>query len=140
MIQGHFCQPKRKEQSNLKPWELRKTILVVMSSKAREGTQPKEGTRVERKKRRRVDSQNMICFIFCNKKLFIAAAEEFTLPSVTVEFLQQEKTYAKMGKKYIKELDGLQKKHAKERNTIVANQCKAMEKLAKSKKYEDIAN
>ena len=60
---------------------------------------------------------------------------EFSLPPVTVESLKEDKGYSKLAKKYIKEYDGLQKKQNKERTTISGNQCKSMEKLAKSKKF-----
>ena len=53
---------------------------------------------------------------------------------MTVESLKEDKGYSKLAKKYIKEYEGLQKKQNKERNTISGNQCKAIEKLAKSKK------
>ena len=48
--------------------------------------------------------------------------------------MKQEKAYAKAAKKQIKELESLQKKHKKERESILGNQCKAIEKLTKSKK------
>ena len=56
------------------------------------------------------------------------------LPAITVESLKEDKGFAKTAKKYGKEYDGLQKKQNKERNSVSANQCKAMEKLIKSKK------
>lgn len=52
-----------------------------------------------------------------------------------MESLKEDKGYAKLGKKYIKEYEGLQKKQNKERTTISCNQAKAIEKLAKSKKF-----
>lgn len=64
------------------------------------------------------------------------ALEEFVLVPVTVESLKEDKSYAKTAKKYIKEYDGLQKRQNKERTNVANNQCKAMEKLAKSKKLE----
>ena len=57
------------------------------------------------------------------------------LPAITVESLKEDKGYNKAAKKYIKEHDGLMKKLTKERTNIASNQCKAMEKLAKSKKW-----
>ena len=57
------------------------------------------------------------------------------LPAITVESLKEDKGFSKAAKKYGKEYDGLQKKQNKERNSVSANQCKAMEKLVKSKKY-----
>ena len=56
------------------------------------------------------------------------------LPAITVESLKEDKGFAKTAKKYGKEYDGLQKKQNKERNSVSANQCKAVEKLIKSKK------
>ena len=56
------------------------------------------------------------------------------LPAITVESLKEDKGFAKTAKKYGKEYDGLQKKQNKERSSVSANQCKAMEKLIKSKK------
>ena len=64
--------------------------------------------------------------------------EEFTLPAVTVEYLKEDKGYGKAAKKYIKEFEGLQKKQNKERNSMISNQCKAMEKLANKKKLVSI--
>ena len=64
----------------------------------------------------------------------ILFTEEFTLPAVTVEFLKEDKGYGKAAKKYIKEFEGLQKKQNKERNNVISNQCKTMEKLANKKK------
>ena len=66
--------------------------------------------------------------------IFILFTEEFTLPAVTVEFLKEDKGYGKAAKKYIKEFEGLQKKQNKERNSVISNQCKSMEKLANKKK------
>lgn len=63
-------------------------------------------------------------------------AEEFVLAPVTVESLKEDKSYAKTAKKYIKEYEGLQKKQNKDRTNVANNQCKAMEKLAKSKKLD----
>ena len=62
-------------------------------------------------------------------------SEEFALPAVTVDFLKEEKGYGKAAKKYIKEYEGLQKKQNKERNNVISNQCKTMEKLANKKKF-----
>ena len=53
---------------------------------------------------------------------------------MTVEYLKEDKGYGKAAKKYIKEYEGLQKKQNKERNSVISNQCKAMEKLANKKK------
>ena len=48
--------------------------------------------------------------------------------------LKLEKGFAKATKKHTKEYDGLMKKHKKDRETCLGNQCKNMEKLVKSKK------
>ena len=53
---------------------------------------------------------------------------------MTVDYLKEDKGYGKAAKKYIKEYEGLQKKQNKERNSVISNQCKAMEKLANKKK------
>ena len=68
-------------------------------------------------------------------KLPLFFPEEFALPAVTVDFLKEEKGYGKAAKKYIKEYEGLQKKQNKERNNVISNQCKTMEKLANKKKF-----
>ena len=67
--------------------------------------------------------------------MLLISPEEFVLPAITVESLKEDKGYNKAAKKYIKEHDGLMKKLTKERTNIASNQCKAMEKLAKSKKW-----
>ena len=66
--------------------------------------------------------------------MFLLFTEEFSLPSVTVDYLKEDKGYGKAAKKYIKEYEGLQKKQNKERNSVISNQCKTMEKLANKKK------
>ena len=87
----------------------------------------------------------VIKYLYCNKLIYSVLplpkvslnfiTVEFSLPPVTVESLKEDKGYSKLAKKYIKEYDGLQKKQNKERTTISGNQCKSMEKLAKSKKF-----
>ena len=57
------------------------------------------------------------------------------MPPITVEYLKEDKGYSKLAKKYIKEYDGLQKKQNKERTNVAGNQCKTIEKMAKSKKF-----
>ena len=53
---------------------------------------------------------------------------------ITCEMLKLEKGFAKATKKHTKEYESLMKKHKKERDTSLGNQCKNMEKLTKSKK------
>ena len=60
--------------------------------------------------------------------------EEFKLEPITCDMLKQEKGFLKATKKQQKEIDSLAKKQKKERETCLGNQCKAIEKLAKSKK------
>ena len=68
------------------------------------------------------------------KLCVFVAAEEFVAEPITCEMLKLEKGFAKATKKHTKEYDGLMKKHKKERETCLGNQCKSMEKLSKSKK------
>lgn len=59
---------------------------------------------------------------------------------VTLESLRQEKGFQKVGKKQIKELDTLRKKHAKERTSVQKTQNAAIDKLIKGKSKDDIRN
>ncbi|TRY75722.1 hypothetical protein TCAL_08675, partial [Tigriopus californicus] len=64
-------------------------------------------------------------------------AEEFSLDPITCDLLRNEKAFQKSAKKYIKEHETLQKKHKKERESVAGGQCKAIDKIMKSKKNVD---
>ena len=51
----------------------------------------------------------------------------------TVESLRNEKLFQKATKAQYKQLEAMQKKHKKERETMQKNQCTAIEKLAAKK-------
>uniref|UniRef100_A0A1Q3FK53 1-phosphatidylinositol 4,5-bisphosphate phosphodiesterase n=1 Tax=Culex tarsalis TaxID=7177 RepID=A0A1Q3FK53_CULTA len=57
---------------------------------------------------------------------------------ITVESLRQEKGFQKTAKKQQKELDGVKKKHAKERASVQKTQNAAIERLIKGKSKEEI--
>ena len=55
------------------------------------------------------------------------------MPPITVQSLMKEKAFQKATKAQFKQLDAMQKKHKKERETMQKNQCTAIEKLAAKK-------
>ncbi|ALC48869.1 norpA [Drosophila busckii] len=59
---------------------------------------------------------------------------------VTLESLRHEKGFQKVGKKQLKELDTLRKKHGKERTSVQKTQNAAIDKLIKGRSKDDIRN
>ena len=76
-----------------------------------------------------------ICYVkFAKRLIMIHFVEEFSLEPITCDSLRSEKGFLKATKKHTKEFESMQKKLKKERESILSNQCKAIEKLMKTKK------
>ncbi|XP_014257344.1 1-phosphatidylinositol 4,5-bisphosphate phosphodiesterase isoform X1 [Cimex lectularius] len=65
--------------------------------------------------------------------------EDLTFEVITMEMLKAEKAYQKVQRKQQKEIDALQKRHAKEKSLVQKQQCSAVEKLVKGKKSSEVA-
>jgi len=64
--------------------------------------------------------------------------EELKFDPINVETLRKDKGFIKANKKGTKDLEAMQKKQLKEKETMMKNHCSAIEKIAKGKKKEDV--
>lgn len=63
-------------------------------------------------------------------------SEELHFEMITLDTLRSEKSYVKIQRKQQKDLESLKKKQQKERMSVQKQQCGAIEKMIKNKKWE----
>lgn len=68
-------------------------------------------------------------------KVKIIISEDIKFEDINLESLKNEKAFQKIGRKQQKELDALRKRQTKEKMTIQKQQCGAIEKAVKGKKW-----
>ncbi|XP_050663600.1 1-phosphatidylinositol 4,5-bisphosphate phosphodiesterase isoform X2 [Leptidea sinapis] len=65
--------------------------------------------------------------------------EPLVFEPITVESLRQDKNFLKTGKKQMKDVEAMRKRHAKEKMVLQKQQCAALEKMIKGKNKEQLS-